>query len=81
MSERVALRLVLHGVVVTWFVTGSSDFGKADGAHAMPLEPILPQRSTATYPSRKTVIHQHIWRSNFRVSRATLTTPMLSTRF
>ena len=41
MSERVALRLVLPGVVVTWFVTGFPDPGKVDGSHAMPLEPAL----------------------------------------
>ena len=31
-SERVALRLVLPGVVVTWIVTGFPDLGKVDGS-------------------------------------------------
>jgi hypothetical protein len=37
-SERVALRLVLPGVVVTWFVTGFPDLERAGGSH-----PVLPQ--------------------------------------
>lgn len=40
-SERVALRLVLPGVVVTWFVTGFLDPGKVDGQHPVLLEPAL----------------------------------------
>ena len=43
MSERVAPRLVLPGVVVTWFVTDFPDPGKADGSHPAPLEPALRQ--------------------------------------
>ncbi len=43
MSERVAARLVLSGVVVTWFVTGFPDPGTFDGLPAVPLEPALGQ--------------------------------------
>jgi hypothetical protein len=42
-SENVALRLVLPGVVVTWFVTGLPDLGKVDGSRAVPLETALRQ--------------------------------------
>jgi hypothetical protein len=38
-SEQVALRLALPGVVVTWFVTGFPDPGKVGGSHAVPLKP------------------------------------------
>jgi hypothetical protein len=43
-SERVALRPVLPGGVVTWFVTGFPDLRKADGPNAIPLYPALPER-------------------------------------
>jgi hypothetical protein len=36
-SDRVAFRLLLLGVVVTWFVTGFPDPGKVDDSHAVPL--------------------------------------------
>jgi hypothetical protein len=45
-SENVALRLVLPGVVVTWFVTGLPDLGKADGLRAVPLETALSGRTS-----------------------------------
>jgi hypothetical protein len=45
-SERVAFRLVLPGVVVTWFVTGFPDPGKAGGSHAVPLEPVLASKTS-----------------------------------
>ena len=41
MSERVALRLLLPGVVVTWIVTGFPDLGRSTVRHAVLLEPAL----------------------------------------
>lgn len=41
MYEYVASRLVLPGVVVTWFVTGLPDPGKGGGSHPLLLEPAL----------------------------------------
>jgi hypothetical protein len=38
-SECVAPRLVLPGVVVTWFVTGFPDLGKADGSCPVSTRP------------------------------------------
>ena len=46
MSERVALRLVLPGVVVTWFVTGFLDPGKVDGPHPALLEACLSGKAS-----------------------------------
>ena len=44
-SERVALRPVLPGVVVTWFVTGFPHPGKVEGSHPMPpLSLLSPAR-------------------------------------
>jgi hypothetical protein len=50
-SEAVALRLLLPGVVVTWFVTGFPDPGKADGSRAVPLGPAL-RRDNLTVAGR-----------------------------
>jgi|SRR5580693_4617312 hypothetical protein len=38
-SEGVARRLVLPGVVVTWFVTGLPDLGKASGSRSVESTP------------------------------------------
>jgi hypothetical protein len=47
-SGYVALCLSLPGAVVTWFVTGFPDPGKADGSHAVPLKPALSGQDKLT---------------------------------
>jgi hypothetical protein len=47
-SDRVAFRLLLPGVVVTWFVTGFPDPGKVDDSRAVPLAATLFAHDPAT---------------------------------
>ena len=82
MSERVALRLVLPGVVVTWFVTGFPDPGKVGGSHPVLLEPALSGKKSlrwrggsvkagnmaGTIPSKRS---QPLLRQHLSIERAT----------
>jgi hypothetical protein len=63
-SERVALRLVLPRVVVTWFVTGFPDIGKADGSMRCLLSLLPPARQA--YSDRTSRCRRRLapWRHN-----------------